>query len=94
MFGSSTVVTDLNDISMGAKSTSKRSQEDKEIDFASLKGGSPAFQLKEVDHSNLYKVEANNVLNLNPFQVSFSTSELEQYTFQNPMLDGLKKESL
>ena len=94
MFESSTVVTDLNDISMGAKSTSKRSQEDKEIDFASLKGGSPAFQLKEVDNSNLYKVEANNVLNLNPFQVSFSTSELEQYTFQNPMFDGLKKESL
>jgi len=94
MFGTSTVVTDLNDIGMGTKKTTNKSQDDKEIDFAGINSGIPAFRLKEVDHSNLYKVEANNVLNLNPFQVSFSETELNQYTYQNPMLDGLKRESL
>ena len=96
MFGTSTVVTDLNEIGIGTKSVSRK-QEDREIDFASVNRGLPAFQLKEVDHSNLYKVEASNVLNLNPFQVSFSESELDQYTYQNPMIirpdDGFTKQS-
>ena len=92
MFNSNTVVEDLSDIGLG--STNKKAKEDREIDFASLNGGSRVVQLKCVDYSNLYKVEANNVLNLNPFQVSFSETELNQYTYQNPMLDGLKRESL
>ncbi len=94
IFGTSTVVTDLNDIGIGTKRTSNRSKDDKEIDFANINNGIPAFRLQEVDHSNLYKVEASNVLNLNPFQVSFSETELNQYTYQNPMLDGFKRESL
>jgi hypothetical protein len=94
MFGTSTVVTDLSDIGIGVKRNPGKSTEDKEIDFAGINSGMPSFRLKEVDHSNLYKVEANNVLNLNPFQVSFSETELNQYTYQNPMLDGLKRESL
>ena len=91
VFNSNTVVEDLGDIGLG--STNKKVKEDREIDFASFNGGSRDVQLKFVDHSNLYKVEADNVLNLNPFQVSFSASELDQYTHQNPMLDSFKKES-
>jgi hypothetical protein len=90
MFNSNTVVEDLSDIGLG--STNKKAKEDREIDFASLNGGSRVVQLKCVDYSNLYKVEADNVLNLNPFQVSFSASELDQYTHQNPMLDSFKNE--
>ena len=96
MFGTNTVVTDFGDIGINSKTISRK-QEDKEIDFASVNGGSPIFQLKEIDHSNLYKVEANNVLNLNPFQISFSENELNQYTYQNPMLirpdEGFTKQS-
>jgi len=93
MFGTSTVVDNFEDIGITSK-TIKRSKEDKEIDFANKSVSPSAVQLKFVDNSNLYKVEASNVLNLNPFQVSFSANELNQFTYQNPMLDGYKKESL
>lgn len=97
MFGTSTVVSDLSDIGIGVKPVSKKAKEDKEIDFANVKNGVGEVKLKFVDHSNLYKVEASNVLNLNPFQISFSESELNQFTYQNPMLakpqEGFNKQS-
>jgi hypothetical protein len=97
MFGTSTVVSDFNDIGIGVKTVSKKAKEDKEIDFANVKNGIGEVKLKFVDHSNLYKVEASNVLNLNPFQISFSESELNQFTYQNPMIakpqEGFNKQS-
>ena len=96
VFGPGTVVENFEDIGMTSTPAKKKS-DDMDMELASINGGKPVFQLKVVDHSNLYKVEESNVLKLNPFQINFSENELNQYTYQNPMLgqynNGLTKDS-
>ncbi len=91
IFNSSTVVENLEDIGVTAASINRKSTDDKEIDFKSGNNGLHTVKLKFVDNSNLYQVEEDNVLKLNPLQTTFSENELNEYTFQNPMLDNYRK---